>query len=275
MITNQTHAFNHRNLFNENVLSFNHALKKSTAVIQNQSVDFSKKNQMPAVDGQYEPLKIRHETALEYFSFIDDIPSLTDEEKHMIYGAIGESVTHSVNGIADGTSLSMAQTVFELSFLNDHFIPEEYQEQMNEAIQTYRQDQSRAYGDTLRQVYEGFHKTMSNLADMGDRANQMGGILDEVKKGEHHLQTTEALYHQWFEGIKGTDSFIHGFEDVLNKFEQQLIKQYGNQSNHTKENAEHVKEQIRDNWNDFIRHLPMVDSYKLPTKKASVIDISI
>jgi len=206
-----------------------------------------------------------------YFSFIDEIEDLSAKEKSLIRGALLDSISAPSMETTDGKALLIAQTTFELNYLKEQWIPAEYQEQMNTAIQQLESDRFQAFDAELKATYQQLYEIMSNLPErFSESAESYAKALQEVEQGTHQLQTASRQYLAAFKSIDGKGQLIQGFEQVLQLFEE---TQLGSTSDDVlRRIVEDQKERAREHWNSFSGWLPQ-RAGRLPTQYAPAYDL--
>jgi len=114
-VTNQYHVFNYRSLSKGDIQRFNSESKKTESVLKEQQFKLNEKSNYHTLDtenmsvGKITAGTVEESTVNKYFSFINDIDTLTEEEKSMLNNAINVSVSSTANGVADGVPLAVMQ----------------------------------------------------------------------------------------------------------------------------------------------------------------------
>jgi len=93
------------------------------------------------------------------------------------------------------------------------------------------------------------------------RAERIQRTVQELAQGTHHLQQSYNTYRGWFDQLANSDSFVQDYEKLLQKFEDLQVSQ----SNDASQNAEHIKDRLRNQCNAFSNALPNGQVPKIPT----------
>lgn len=279
-INNRSASFNYRNLSMNSVQTFNREPKRTEIVLNEQKIELNAENQEKVI-GNAPPVELIHGPTEknpmdEFNKVLNNIDTLTTEEKNKIRDAIEISTSSKYNGATDGYPLAIMQTGFELSYLNQHYIPGEFQEQMQTEIDRYTDVKLNTFlGGAQENHMQGYKILKTHGFLTPEKAKQMHQTATEFEQGTHYIQHNHNVYRDWFNELTTSDSFVADYEKLLQKFEELQISQSNGAIQNAKTNVEHIKNGLRDQWNTFSNALPDKQAPKASTKDEPLINLTV
>lgn len=254
----------------EEVQTFNHTIQNIEEVERSMRETSAKhKMEFEKTSTDQKITKLGPKQVHDYFSFIYEIEDLTFWERGHIM-----SIIQDITSIPQGTKvgfdpemLLIAETNFELNELCEKLIPEKYQTQMKEAIQSYISDRIEQQFQVCQSVYQGLYKRAAQFPEPTRSLwiNTAQKNLQQLQDGTHRIYVAEKLYMDLFEKLKTADSenFTTEFEKILTTFKEEQKKRLGvywTQSDEilTKE----FQESMRKKWSNFVNHLAEFEKTK-------------
>lgn len=199
----------------------------------------------------------------DYFSFIYEIEDFDHSKQSRLMSIIVDiTSTPQVTKVGfDPEMLLIAETNFELNELCEKLIPEKYQTQMKDAIQSYISDRIEQEIQGAKATYQSLYRIAADVPEPSRSSwrSIAQNNLQQLQDGTHRIYAAEKLYMDLFEKLKTADSenFTTEFEKILTTFKEEQKKQkngvYWTQSDEilTKE----FQESMRKKWSNFVNHL--------------------
>lgn len=278
-VNNRSVSFNHHSFLMNEVQTFNRESKRTEIVLKEQEIELNPQDQKNKI-GNGPPVELIYGPAEkdplgEFNSILNKIDTLTVEEKHAIRDAVEQSVSFRVGGVIDAGPLGIMHMNFELTYLNEQYIPKEFQEQMQAEIERLTDEKLKNFTDPLAKLFAALEETKQKIDKDTARYESVMREVEELEQGTHYLQSLHHTYRGWFDELAASDSFVEGYEKLLQNFEDLLVSQSNGATQNAKGNADYVKNQLRNQWNAFSNALPDKQAPKAPTKDEPLINITV
>lgn len=229
--------------------------------------------------GTIEKVNTKEKDLYKYFSFIDDIEEFNRFDKSELMEVIKDisrKPYHSSGG-HETDALFLAQTKFELEQIAKKMVPEKYQEQMQQALQSYMEDMHKNHLESKKSAYESFYKLALTKPFLTSLKTGVEKNLQQLENGTHRMYVANKLYSDLFEQLKKVEQsdFIHEYEKILDTFLVEQKKFYGEFWNKSHEaETKQIQEKMRLKWN-FAMHFSQLANQRLSTTTSPLIDTKV
>lgn len=243
---------------------------KAIADEQGAKIDFGDPHKPVSITFGSAQQKHEHDIRL----IVSKIETIRADEKGMLLNAIDKSLSFSVGGIVEAGSLGIMQMNFELTYLNENYIPEEFQAQLQTEIERLTEERLKNHLDPMAEMARSFAEWDYKMNRMDKYEYQMQKA-EQLERGTHYLQSLPATYREWFDELAASDSFAEDYEKLLKKFEDLEVSQSNGATGFAKANAKYVNDQLRTQWNAFSNALPNRQAPKVSTEDAPVFNFKV
>lgn len=254
--------------------------RKGSQKLTPQTFTFEKQ-ELPEVDstlplGKITKMPSVYREVNDYFLFIQEIGELSNGEKESIFRAIEASIVTPVKKSDEyDKAMAYGQMKFELEFIADYVLPEEYRSQMNEAVQKFITFVIDSNQRGARARYEASLKNPETLSYAKEAAKVR---LQELDEGRHFLQTEIFKYITLFEELREGEEkdFLQNYEKILAIYTQdQRDFRASFWSYEQAQGVEMRKESFRAKWNHVLSQLFGFEQWRLPTQAQAFVDVKI
>lgn len=269
------------NQFNIHKLNLQNAQQATKVNLPDKNIDIEKlkesmkKAELSSIEGAKNKelkLTVVDDGTNKHFRFIKDLDRLSAEEKALIQKAIDTSIAKPAGGSGDLYKMHRAQASAQLNLIAQTLLPEQYRDQMTQAIQAYNQEEVDREISMFSQAVANLNKSYGHDARFDGLLQNLNNSVAEMQKGTHFQNEQERQFSSLYANLntESQSQFMQSFENIM-----QVFKQNQQSQNVAESVISEYQDSLRNKWNDFASIVEELNYFKLPTIAKSVIDMTL